>query len=111
IENTFNTPFPVRNPNTRSEFLQEARSVREGLEKADEVKSVQGKLQEISRNIVSTEQQRDNAQEELTSLKNLLATSIEDFYASFHQNFHDKHKELFQLSRDFLTYQALCYKD
>jgi hypothetical protein len=111
IENTFNTPFPVGNPNTHSEFIQEARSVREGLEKADELKSVQGKLQEISRNIVSTEQQRDNAQEELTSLKNLLATSIEDFYASFHQNFHDKHKELFQLSRDFLTYQALCYKD
>jgi hypothetical protein len=111
IENTFNTPFPVGNPNTRSEFIQEARLVRERLEKADELKSVQGRLQEISENIVSTEQQRDNAHEELTSLENLLATSLEDFYASFHQNFHDKHKELFQLSRDFLTYQALCYKD
>jgi ABC-type branched-subunit amino acid transport system ATPase component len=111
IENTFNTPFPVGNPNTRSEFIQEARLVREGLEKADDLKSVQGKLQEISEKIVITEQQRDNAHEQLTSLKNLLATSIEDFYASFHQNFHDKHKELFQLSRDFLTYQALCYKD
>ena len=85
--------------------------VRERLEKADEIKSVQGKLQETSRNIVSTKQERDIAQEELTSLENLLASSIEDFYASFHQNYHDKHKELFQLSRELLTYQALCYKE
>ncbi len=111
IENTFSTPFPVRNPNTHSEFIQEARLVTERLKNADELKSVQGKLQEISINIVSRKREKDNLQEELTSLENFLATSIEDFYASFHQNYHDKHKELFQLSREFLTYQALCYKE
>jgi RecA/RadA recombinase len=111
IENTFNTPFPVENPKNRNDLIQQARSVRERLEKADELLSIQGRLQKLSGNIITTEQQRDNAHEELTLLEKRLAIPLEDFYASFHQKFHDKHKKLFHLSREFLTQQALCNKD
>jgi len=111
IENTFDTPFPIENPKNRSDLIQQARLVRERLEKADELMSVQGRLQKLSGDITTTEQQRDNALRESTFLENLLATPLEDFYASFHQKFHDKHQELFHLSREFLTQQALCDKD
>jgi hypothetical protein len=85
--------------------------VRERLEKADELLSIQGRLQKLSGDIITTEQQRENARRELTFLENLLAIPLEDFYALFHQKFHDKHQELFHLSREFLTQQALCDKD
>lgn len=111
IENTFNTPFPVENPKNRTDLIQQARLVRERLEKADELLSIQGRLQKLSGDIITTEQQRDNAREELTLLEKRLAIPLEDFYASFHQKFHDKHQELFHLSREFLTQQALCDKD
>ncbi len=111
IENTFDTPFPIENPKNRSDLIQQARLVRERLEKADELMSVQGRLQKLSGDIITTEQQRENARRELTFLEKLLATPLEDFYASFHQKFHDKHQELFHLSREFLTQQALCDKD
>jgi hypothetical protein len=48
---------------------------------------------------------------ELTALENRLATEIKDFYASFNQDFHEKHQELFKLSREFITQQALHNKD
>jgi len=111
IENTLNTPFPVEKPQTHSELTKQAQLVGTRLDKANELKSVQGRLEEISGDIASTEQQKNEASRELTSLENRLATLLEDFYASFHQNFHAQHKELFQLSREFLTQQALCYKD
>ncbi len=37
IENTFNTPFPVANPRNRIDLIQQARLVRERLNKADEL--------------------------------------------------------------------------
>ena len=76
-----------------------------------ELKSVQGKVQTISKDIANKEQQKDEANRELTSLENRLATPLEDFYASFHENFHNQHQELFKLSREFLTQQALQDKD
>jgi superfamily I DNA and/or RNA helicase len=72
---------------------------------------MQVSLQAISEDIASTEQQKYEADRELTSLENCLATPREDFYASFHQNFHEQHQELFKLSREFLTQQALQDKD
>ncbi|MBW4631127.1 MAG: DNA/RNA helicase [Iphinoe sp. HA4291-MV1] len=111
ISNTEITIFSIEVPTTRKDLVQQAWLVREWLDKANELKNVQGRLQEISGDIASTERQRNEANRELTSLKNRLATLPEDFYVSFHQNFHDRHKELFQLSRELLTQQALCYKD
>jgi len=111
IESTLNTPFPVGNPKVRRELVQEARMVRERLAQAEDLQHVQASLQTIYEDIANTEQQRDEADRELTSLENSLATPLEDFYASFHKNFHDKHQELFKLSREFLTQQALHNKD
>jgi uridine kinase len=111
IANTFNTPFPVENPKNRTDLIQQLRLVTERLEKADELLSVQGKSQKVSQDITTTEQERDNARRESNILENLLATPLEDFYLSFHKNFHDQHKELFFLSREFLTQQALCSKE
>lgn len=68
IENTFNTPFRVENPKNRSDLIQQARLVRERLGKAEELLSIQGRLQKLSGDITTTEQQRDNALRESKSL-------------------------------------------
>jgi AAA domain len=111
IESTFNTPFPVGNPKNRRELVQQAQRVREKLARAEELQSVQASLRRISEDIANTEKQKDEADRELTALENSLATPLEDFYASFHEKFHDRHQEIFKLSREFLTQQALQDKD
>ncbi|MEQ8752281.1 MAG: AAA domain-containing protein [Coleofasciculus sp. G1-WW12-02] len=110
IENTFNTPFPVANPRNRIDLIQQARLVRGRLNKADELITIQGRLQELANKLSSTERERYEVFSEITAIERKLETPLEDFYASFHQNFHDKHKELFQLSQEFLTQQALQHK-
>jgi len=111
IENTFNTPFRVWNPTTRSELVQEARLVRERLNRADELESIQARLQETSRNIIVMEEQINQTSENLTTLENRLANPLENFYATFSKNFHDKQQEIFLLSREFLTQEALQSKE
>ncbi|MCG6138333.1 MAG: AAA domain-containing protein [Nostoc sp. LLA-1] len=110
IENTFNTPFRVGNPTTRSELVQEARLVRERLNRADELESIQARLQETSRNIIVTEEQIKQTSENLTTLENRLANPLENFYVTFSKNFHAKQQEIFLLSREFLTQEALQSK-
>lgn len=111
IENTFNTPFPVANPRNRIDLIQQARLVRERLNNADELITIQGKLQEIAKKLSSTERERYEVSSEITAIERKLETPLEDFYASFHQNFHGKHQELFHLSQEFLKQQALQHKD
>ena len=111
IESTFNTPFPVENPKNRREFFKELGRVTEKLAQAKDLQHVQASLQTIAEDIANTEQQKDEADRELTSLESSLAIPLEDFYASFHEKFHNKHQELFKLSREFLTQQALQDKD
>ena len=111
IEITFNTPFPIGNPKNSREFFQELEKVREKLPLAQDLKHVKARLEKIVEDIASKEQQKDEADRELTSLENSLATPLEDFYACFHEKFHNKHQELFKLSREFLTQQALQDKD
>jgi AAA domain/PLD-like domain len=111
ILNTVNTIFRVEVPRTRNDLIQQAWLVRERLAKADELIAIQVRLRKIAEDIVNTEQGRDAASEESAFLENRLATPLEDFYTYFSQNFHEQQQELFQLSRKFLTQQALCYKD
>ena len=111
IDSTLSTPFPVRNPIDRSDLIQEANLVRERLANAEELQSVQKRLREVIEDIATTEQQNDAANNELINVENRLGVPLEDFYATFHQNFHDKHKELFELSREFLLQQALSKKN
>ena len=111
IENTLNTPFHVKNPITRSDLIQQAQLVRERLGNAEELQSVQQRLEKTSEDILILGQKDDEFTNELRLLENRLSIELEDFYAKFHQKYHDKHKELFQLSRDLLIQQALYYKD
>jgi hypothetical protein len=111
IESTFNTPFPVGNPKNRHEFFQELRIVTDRLAQGKDLQHVQASLKTISEDIAKTAQQKDEADRELTVLENSLATPLEDFYASFHEKFHNHHQELFKVSRELLTQQGLKDKD
>ncbi|MHC5597516.1 MAG: AAA domain-containing protein [Nostoc sp.] len=111
ILNTVNSIFPVKVPETRNDLIQQAWLVSERLANAEELNTVQKRLKEIAGDMTNTEYQRDEVSRELTFLENTLAIPLEDFYASFYQNFHYQHKELFELSRKFITQQALCNKE
>lgn len=111
IAQTSGTSFPIEPPSTRADLIQQARLVRERIDKADELKNVQQILEEKYNDRDNTKRQRDDAFKEFQILEVNLATPLENFYASFHQNFHDKHQELFKLSWQFLNQQALYNKD
>jgi hypothetical protein len=111
ILGTVGTPFRLEVIKNRSNLVGQARLVREHLEKIDELRTVQRSLQENYEDIASTERERYEVSSELTAVTNRLATELKDFYNCFPENFHDKHQELFKLSREFLTQQALHNKD
>lgn len=85
IQKTRSTPFPVKFPATRSALV------------------AQRKLIQIQLNIYEIRR-------ELTPLERKLETRLEDF-ASFHEQYHEQHKKLFRLSREFLNQEALRCKD
>lgn len=111
ILDTVGTPFRLEVIKIRSDLVGQARVVRERLEKTDELRIVQRSLQKNSEDIASKEQEKNDVSSELTSVTNRLATELPDFYNCFHEIFHDKHQELFKLSREFLTQEALHNKD
>ncbi|MEG4215371.1 AAA domain-containing protein [Microcoleus sp. Pol14C6] len=111
ILDTVGTPFRLEVIKIRSDLVGQARVVRERLEKTDELRRVQRSLQKNSEDIATTEQEKNDVSSELTAITNRLATELQDFYNCFHEIFHDKHQELFKLSREFLTQEALHNKD
>ena len=111
ILDTVGTPFRLEVIKIRSDLVGQARVVRERLEKTDELRIVQRNLQKNSEDIASKEQEKNDVSSELTAVTNRLATELPDFYNCFHEIFHDKHQELFKLSREFLTQEALHNKD
>ncbi|MEH2160703.1 MAG: AAA domain-containing protein [Nostoc sp.] len=111
IAQTSGTSFPIKPLSTRADLIQQVRLVRERIDKADELKNIQQILEKKYNDRDKTKQQSDDAFKEFQILEVSLATPLEDFYTSFHQNFHDKHQELFKLSWQFLNQQALYNKD
>ena len=47
----------------------------------------------------------------IKALKQKLEFQSKDFYTCFHSDYHEEHKKLFELSREFLLQQALSKKD
>jgi len=111
ILQTFDTPFPIENPTCRSILTQQAGFIRTRLERARELQSVQNGLREVSENINRFGNDRDAALTELTALESRLATELRDFYDYFHIDYHEEHKRLFELARQFLNQQALRNKE
>lgn len=111
ILQTIDTPFEVENPTSRSVLGQQTTQVNERLERARELQSIEKELKEISGQIEHCSDELNTAITEFKALEKRLESELKDFYNYFHSDYHDKHKELFQLSREFLTQQAFSKKD
>ncbi len=111
IQETLDTPFGVEFPTSRSALARERQLIREQLVSAQELQSLPYRLQENSEALSSVEQERHQVSGELNSLERKLETQLEDFYAFFHTRYHEQHKELFRLSREFLRQEAFRCKD
>ena len=110
ILQTSATIFPIKSPTSRLDIIQQASLVREILDKANELKSLQQRLAEKYNDRDNTNKQKDDVYRELKLLEIRLANPLDDFYASFHQKLHEKQQELFKLSYEFLIQQALYNK-
>ncbi len=110
ILQTSATIFPIKPPTSRLDIIQQASLIRKRISEANELKNVQQKLEEKYNDRENTKKQKDDVDRELQSLEIRLANPLDDFYASFHQKFHDKQQELFKLSYEFLIQQALYNK-
>ncbi|UKO99987.1 AAA domain-containing protein [Nostoc sp. UHCC 0870] len=110
IEQTSTTIFPIEPPTNRADLIQKAGLVRERINEAGELKNVQKRLEEKYKDRDQINQQMEDALKEFQLLEISLANPPENFYTSFHQKFHDKQKDLFKLSREFLIQQALYNK-
>ncbi|MBW4597351.1 MAG: DNA/RNA helicase [Brasilonema angustatum HA4187-MV1] len=110
ILQTRDTPFPVENPTSRSILVQQAGFIEGRLDKARELQGVQVQLKENSDNIIRFGNERDETLRNLTALEGRLETQPKDFYSSFHEDYHEEHKKLFELSRQFLNQHALRNK-
>ncbi len=111
IQDTRNTPFPIEVPRSRHVLVQQARLVRERLNDAQELGSVQNNLGEVNKRIYLAEQEFDEIRRELNFLNIGLAVILEDFYTSSHRIYHEQHKKLLELSRQFLNQEALRNKE
>ena len=107
IVQTIDTPFPVENPTSRSILVEQTRFVEERLDRARELQGVQAQLRENSDNIIRFGNERDETLKNLTALERRLETQPKDFYSFFHEDYHEEHKRLFELSRQFLNQHAL----
>lgn len=111
ILQTIDTPFPVENPSSRSILVEQTRFVEERLDQARELQGVQAQLKENSDKIIRFGNERDETLRNLTALERRLETQPKDFYSSFHEDYHEEHKRLFELSRQFLNQHALRNKE
>lgn len=110
ILQTSGTIFRIKIPTSRTDLIQQASLVRERIYRANELKNVQQILADKYNDRDSTNRQKDDIYKELQFLEINLANPLGDFYASFNQKLHDKQKELFKLSYEFLIQQALYNK-
>ncbi|MHC5719112.1 MAG: hypothetical protein ACYTX0_45380, partial [Nostoc sp.] len=102
IAQTSATIFPIVSPSNRADLMKQAGLIRDRINKSNELRYVQHILKEKYNDRDTTQIHRDDAVKDFQTLEIKLANPVEDFYASFNQKFHDKHQDLFKLSREFL---------
>lgn len=111
ILKTVDTPFPVKNPKSRSILLEELSFVNTRIERAEELQKVKNKLIEVSENIYIFTNELNSITSELVALEIRLEIKLKNFYDYFHVDYHEENKRLFELSRQLLKQEALRNKE
>ncbi|WP_260446874.1 AAA domain-containing protein [Nostoc sp. 2RC] len=111
ILQTIDTPFPVKNPNNRSIFIQELGYVNTRIERTIEFQNIKNHLREGVEKTQRFTNELHSISTELVALENRLKINLKDFYHDFHVDYHEEHKRLFELSRQLLKQEALRNKE
>lgn len=110
IQQTLGTSFKMEPPTDRSALYRQSQRIDEGLTRLQELRTVRSNLQRISEAIISTNGKCEEGLRELSAIESRLANPFEDFYSTFHTQYHEQHQNLFDLSRQFLVQEALRRK-
>ena len=102
--------FMLTCPNDRSSLIHQSRKVRDDLAQLQELRGVLRQSKQLLAQETETAQHRADDVKHLENLNQKLAEPLEDFYCTFHIDYHGQHQQLFQLSQRFLIQQALQQK-
>jgi predicted nucleic acid-binding Zn-ribbon protein len=110
IDQTLGTPFEIDFPLDRRALHRQSQKIDAGLDQLQELRTVRDDLRHLAEELVRLNQECEEKQIELTEIEERLAIPIVDYYSTFHTQYHEQHKELFNLSRQFLTQEAFRRK-
>jgi AAA domain len=110
IDQTLGTLFEIEPPLDRSALHQQRQKIDAGLDRLQELRTVREDIKHQAEELVTTNREHVEKQAELAAIEKSLAIPFEDYYSTFHTQYHDQHKELFNLSRQFLDQEALSRK-
>ncbi len=112
IDQTIGNPFEIELPLDRSTLHQQRQRIDTGLNQLQELRTIRTNLRKQIEELVNTNQACVEKQLELAAIEERLATPLddEDYYCKFHIQYHEQHKELFNLSRQYLAEEALRRK-
>jgi KaiC/GvpD/RAD55 family RecA-like ATPase len=111
IEQTIGNPFEIEFPLDRSALHQQRQRIDTGLNQLQELRTIRTNLRKQTEELSNTNQACVEKQLELTAIEERLAIPLDDdYYCKFHMHYHEQHKELFNLSRQYLAEEALRRK-
>jgi predicted nucleic acid-binding Zn-ribbon protein len=110
INQTLGTTFEIKPPIDRRALLKQTQRLEEGLDRLQELKTVQANFKQRSQEITEFDRRYKERQKEVNEIERRLALPLRDFYHMFHVEYHEQHCALFDLSRQFLVQETLKRK-
>lgn len=110
IDQTLGTPFEIEPPLDRRALHRQSQKIDAGLNQLQELRTLRDDLRHQAEELICLNHECGEKQTELTAIEKRLAIPSEDYYSTFHTQYHEQHKELFNLSRQFLAQEALRRK-
>jgi hypothetical protein len=111
IQQTFGTAFEITPPTDRKDLYRQSQFIEQELYNLQDLRTVQDRLRSTAESISTVNKTCKELLKNLEDIKKRLAVPLEDFYGNFHTQYHEQHRELFDLSHQFLTQEALRQKN
>ncbi|WP_179228548.1 AAA domain-containing protein [Leptolyngbya ohadii] len=110
INQTLGTAFEIKPPLDRRALLRQTQRLEEGLDRLQELRTVRAAVKQRSQEIADLRHSYEERQREIREIDRRLAEPITDFYHTFHTEYHEQQRTLFDLSQQFLVQEALKRK-
>ncbi|MBW4528493.1 MAG: DUF2075 domain-containing protein [Phormidium tanganyikae FI6-MK23] len=111
IEQTLGTAFEIAPPRDRLALHRQTEKIDVGLARLQELGVVRKDLRDQAEKFDRLSREQAERQAELKEIEKRLSIPFEDYYSTFHIQYHEQHQELFNKCRQFLAQEALRRKE